>query len=245
MAKKRTKKSKTKGGSKPAPVKNAVENRKARHRYEILDSLECGMVLQGSEVKSIRDGKLSLDEAYGRIQNGELWLMGADIGHYSNAGLWNHDPRRPRRERRGGETMKRKREIKVDYLARVEGEGGMYVKFRGNEVEDVQLKIYEPPRFFEAFLRGRKYIEASDITARICGICPVAYQMSAVHAMEQIFGVKVEGSSVSSDVYSTAASGSRAMCCTSPCCTRRTFSAIRTPSASPRTTARSWTWACG
>lgn len=97
MAKKQTKKTKKKAGGKPAPVKNAAENRKARHRYEILESLECGMVLQGSEVKSIRDGKLSLDEAYGRLQGGELWLMGADIGHYSNAGLWNHDPRRPRK----------------------------------------------------------------------------------------------------------------------------------------------------
>ena len=86
-----------------------------------------------------------------------------------------------------------KREIKVDYLARVEGEGGMFVKIHDDVVEDVQLKIYEPPRFFEAFLRGRKYLEASDITARICGICPVAYQMSAVHAMEQAFGITVGG----------------------------------------------------
>ncbi|MCB9832092.1 MAG: Ni/Fe hydrogenase subunit alpha [Planctomycetes bacterium] len=89
--------------------------------------------------------------------------------------------------------MSEAREIKVDYLARVEGEGGMTVKVRDGKVEDVQVRIYEPPRFFEAFLRGRKYIEASDITARICGICPVAYQMSAVHAMEQAFGVTVGG----------------------------------------------------
>jgi sulfhydrogenase subunit alpha len=57
----------------------------------------------------------------------------------------------------------------------------------------VQLRIFEPPRFFEAFLRGRRYDEAPDITARICGICPVAYQMSACHAMENAFGVGVEG----------------------------------------------------
>lgn len=85
------------------------------------------------------------------------------------------------------------RTIKVDYLARVEGEGALYVKMRGDKVTDVQFKIIEPPRFFEAFMRGRMYSEAPDIAARICGICPVAYQMSAVHAMEDAFGVKVEG----------------------------------------------------
>ncbi len=89
--------------------------------------------------------------------------------------------------------MSKSKTIKVDYLARVEGEGGLYLKIKGNKVEDVQLKIFEPPRFFEAFLRGRDYAEAPDITARICGICPVAYQMSAVHAMENAFGVKVGG----------------------------------------------------
>lgn len=83
--------------------------------------------------------------------------------------------------------------INVDYLARVEGEGALHVKLKGNEVEDVRFQIFEPPRFFEAFLRGRQFSEAPDITARICGICPVAYQMSAVHAMEDAFGVRVEG----------------------------------------------------
>jgi coenzyme F420-reducing hydrogenase alpha subunit len=83
--------------------------------------------------------------------------------------------------------------IKVDYLARVEGEGALYVKIKGNTVEEVRLRIFEPPRFFEAFLRGRKYSESPDITARICGICPIAYQMSAVHAMEDAFGIKVDG----------------------------------------------------
>jgi coenzyme F420-reducing hydrogenase alpha subunit len=83
--------------------------------------------------------------------------------------------------------------IKVDYLARIEGEGAMYVKIRNNRVRDVKLKIFEPPRFFEAFLRGRKYSEAPDITARICGICPIAYMMSAAQAMEDILGIQVEG----------------------------------------------------
>jgi len=83
--------------------------------------------------------------------------------------------------------------IKVNYLARVEGEGGLYVKVRDDRVVDVKLKIFEPPRFFEAFLRGRNFVEVPDITARICGICPIAYQMSAVHAIEDAFGVKVDG----------------------------------------------------
>jgi coenzyme F420-reducing hydrogenase alpha subunit len=83
--------------------------------------------------------------------------------------------------------------VKVDYLARVEGEGALYIKVKGNEVLDVKFKIFEAPRFFEAFLRGRKYYEVPDITARICGICPFAYQMSSVHAFEDAFGVRVEG----------------------------------------------------
>ena len=83
--------------------------------------------------------------------------------------------------------------IKTDFLARVEGEGAMLFKIKDGALEDVQLKIYEPPRFFEAFLRGRGFTEAPDITARICGICPVAYQMSAVRAMEQACGVEVDG----------------------------------------------------
>ncbi|MBK8136712.1 MAG: Ni/Fe hydrogenase subunit alpha [Anaerolineae bacterium] len=88
---------------------------------------------------------------------------------------------------------KKSRSLKVGMLARVEGEGGLSVKIRNGIVQDVKLKIFEPPRFFEALLRGRLYSEAPDITARICGICPVAYQMSAVHALESIFGVTVGG----------------------------------------------------
>jgi len=83
--------------------------------------------------------------------------------------------------------------IKVNYLARVEGEGGLQVRVKDNKVVDAKLNIFEPPRFFEAFLRGRNFTEAPDITARICGICPVAYQMSSTHAMETICGVSVSG----------------------------------------------------
>ncbi len=85
------------------------------------------------------------------------------------------------------------RVVKVDTLARVEGEGGILVKINEGTVGEVKVRIYEPPRFFEAFLRGRDFSEVPDITARICGICPVAYQMSSVTAMEDAFGVKVEG----------------------------------------------------
>jgi len=89
--------------------------------------------------------------------------------------------------------MSKTRTIKVDYLARVEGEGGLYVRVNGDRVEEVRLQLFEPPRFFEAFLRGRAFAEAPDITARICGICPVAYQMSAVHAIEDALGIRVDG----------------------------------------------------
>ena len=86
-----------------------------------------------------------------------------------------------------------RRTIKVDVLARVEGEGGLLVRVRDGRVVETRLDIFEPPRFFEAFLRGRAFAEAPDITARICGICPVAYQMSAVMALESGLGVVVDG----------------------------------------------------
>lgn len=87
----------------------------------------------------------------------------------------------------------RSRELQVNALARVEGEGALRIVVNDGEVTDVQLRIYEPPRFFEAFLRGRQHAEATDITARICGICPVAYQASAWQAIEAACGVQVDG----------------------------------------------------
>ena len=83
--------------------------------------------------------------------------------------------------------------ILVDYLARVEGEGALDLQVKDGRVTSAQFRIFEPPRFFEAFLRGRGYAEVADIVARICGICPIAYQMSAVHAIENAFGAKVDG----------------------------------------------------
>ena len=83
------------------------------------------------------------------------------------------------------------RTLKVDYIARVEGESSLDLHIRNGTVEAASLSIFEPPRFFEALLRGRGFGEVLDIVARICGICPVAYQMSAVHAIEGALGIEV------------------------------------------------------
>ncbi len=85
-------------------------------------------------------------------------------------------------------TETREMKMKVPVLARVEGEGALELDVDGGRVTGVRLRIFEPPRFFEKLLEGRSYHEVPDIVARICGICPVAYQMSAVHALESIFG---------------------------------------------------------
>lgn len=83
------------------------------------------------------------------------------------------------------------RVIKIDYLSRIEGESGVFIEIKDNRVVNVEMRVFEAPRFFESFLRGRPFQDAIDFTARICGICPVAYQMSAVHAIEKIFGIEV------------------------------------------------------
>ena len=85
------------------------------------------------------------------------------------------------------------RRFGVEALTRVEGEGGLHVEIRDGQVRDVRLRIFEPPRFFEGLLRGRAHTEPPDITARICGICPVAYQMSACQALEDALGITVDG----------------------------------------------------
>ena len=88
--------------------------------------------------------------------------------------------------------MSATRTIRVDSLARVEGEGAIHIKMAGGRVTDVKLRIFEPPRLFEGFLRWRHFTEVPDIVARICGICPIAYQMSAVHALEALLGVEID-----------------------------------------------------
>jgi sulfhydrogenase subunit alpha len=84
------------------------------------------------------------------------------------------------------------RHIAVDYVTRVEGEGRFRVAIRDGRVTESEFGIFEPPRFFEAFLQGRRFTEVPDITARICGICPVAYQMSSVQAMESACGATID-----------------------------------------------------
>jgi coenzyme F420-reducing hydrogenase alpha subunit len=83
------------------------------------------------------------------------------------------------------------RSVDVPVIARVEGEGALHLRIEDDVLTQVELEIYEPPRFFEAFLRGRHAMEVSDIVPRICGICPVAYQMSAINALERLFEVEL------------------------------------------------------
>jgi SsrA-binding protein len=92
-------KSAKKPGSATADSNDKVitQNRKARHNYTVLDTLECGIMLQGSEVKSLRNGRVSLDEAYARVKDGEVWLVGCDIAEYIEASHFNHHPKRPRK----------------------------------------------------------------------------------------------------------------------------------------------------
>ena len=92
-------KSAKKKGSAAADSNDKVitQNRKARHNYTVLDTLECGIMLQGSEVKSLRNGRVSLEEAYARVKNDGVWLVGCDIAEYVEASRFNHNPRRPRK----------------------------------------------------------------------------------------------------------------------------------------------------
>ena len=96
-AKNKKKKSNAKKKSELDQSKIVSENRKARHRFEILEKIECGVMLIGSEVKSIREGNISLNEAYVRVEKKELWLVGADIAEYRQASFWNHKPKRSRK----------------------------------------------------------------------------------------------------------------------------------------------------
>ena len=82
-------------------------------------------------------------------------------------------------------------EYEVGYLTRVEGEGSLVLRVRDGEVTEARLKIFEAPRYFERLVVGRTGDEVVDIVARICGICPIAYQMTAVHAFEDLYGVEV------------------------------------------------------
>ncbi len=82
---------------KPVREKNIALNRKARHEYHILEIIECGIVLQGTEVKSLREGKANVTEAYATIVHGEAWIYNLHISHFDKGNRFNHDPLRPRK----------------------------------------------------------------------------------------------------------------------------------------------------
>ncbi|MGO0122775.1 SsrA-binding protein SmpB [Desulfothermobacter acidiphilus] len=79
------------------PVKVVCENRRARYEYQVLETFEAGMVLQGTEVKSLRAGKASLQDSFARVENGEVWLYNMHISPYEAGNRYNHDPKRPRK----------------------------------------------------------------------------------------------------------------------------------------------------
>ncbi len=89
-------------------------------------------------------------------------------------------------------TERRSVVIHVPVLARVEGEGALDLRIEDGDIAELRLRIFEPPRFFEKFLEGRHYTEIPDMVARICGICPVAYQVTAAQALERLFGVELD-----------------------------------------------------
>ncbi len=79
------------------PQPPRVRNKRARHRFEVLETLECGLALVGTEVKALREGRGSLDEAFARLKDGEVWLHGLHIAAYSHGNVQNHEPARPRK----------------------------------------------------------------------------------------------------------------------------------------------------
>ena len=143
------KKNKEKPKITPDGVKLVADNRKARHNFEVLDTLECGVVLVGSEVKSLRAGKISLEEAYGRVRENEVWLIGCDIAEYAQATAWQHEPKRPRK------LLMHRRQVQK--FARQAHEKGLTL---------VPLKIYFNERGIAKVLlglcRGRKLHDKRD-----------------------------------------------------------------------------------
>lgn len=131
----------------PQPV-SVCKNRRARHDYELFDKLDCGIALRGSEVKSIRANKISIEEAWVRVQDGELWLMGCDIAEYPQASWLNHDPRRERK------LLAHRRELKK--FTSKSGERGLTI---------VPLEVYFLRGFVKvtiAIAKGRKEHDKRD-----------------------------------------------------------------------------------
>jgi SsrA-binding protein len=135
----------------PAPnIRLVAENRRARFEYEILDTLECGIVLLGSEVKSLRQGKLSLEEAYGRIKDDELWLVGAEIPEYKQATIWNHEPKRIRK------LLLHRREVRK-FAARAQEKGLTLVPLKAYFNERGVMKL------LMGLCRGRKLHDKREV----------------------------------------------------------------------------------
>ena len=142
-------------------------NRRARHEYDLLDELECGVVLKGSEVKSLRNAKVSLEDAYARIREGELWLIGCDIQQYPQANIMNHEPKRDRkllvhtRELHKFAERAGQRGLTLVPLAMYFSNGRVKVKIavaRGKQLHDKREKLKEDTakREIDRALRGAK-----------------------------------------------------------------------------------------
>jgi SsrA-binding protein len=130
------------------PEKIVARNRRARHEYELLETVEAGIVLTGTEVKSLRNGKASLEEAYAGVDQGEVWLYGCDIPEYLQANRMNHKPKRPRK------LLLHRREI--DKLVAKSSERGLTM---------VPLKIYFKGGMAKVEIcvaRGRKLYDKRD-----------------------------------------------------------------------------------
>ena len=129
-----------------------AQNRKSRHEYEVLDTLECGIVLVGSEVKSLRKGTIALDDAYGRVKDGEVWLIGCDIAEYVQANQFNHNPKRPRK------LLMHRREVKK-FAARAYEQG----------LTLVPLKMYFTEgraKVLMGICKGRKLFDKREVLKR-------------------------------------------------------------------------------
>jgi SsrA-binding protein len=126
-------------------IKAIVTNRKARHDYEIIGNVEAGLVLLGSEVKSLREGKVTISDAYARIKAGELWLTGLHISPYMQAAFENHDPLRDRK------LLIKKHELKK-LFRRVEEKGITLIPLRvyfKNKWAKVELGIARGKRKYD------------------------------------------------------------------------------------------------
>ena len=146
------KKSKQKNGASDPNSRTVCRNRRARHDFEILDELQCGIALTGSEVKSIRDNKISIDEAYARVENGEVWLYNSDIAEYPQATYLNHERRRPRK------LLLKKREIRK--FAEAAGHSGMTL---------IPLSVYFSRGIIKVKLAAAKGRQRHDKRDRIKG----------------------------------------------------------------------------